>query len=248
MFAWILRGLVVNEFDSGKYDELITSPGGQITTITEGEATIIRFGFTDSDDEAYTFEWAGWGILYTLSWAILAVCASTYFLSSIRFATGGSLVTEKGDDEVEEIDEADMVAIPFKRVDLTFKDIHYTVKASTSDEKLEILKGVYGVVEAGRMTALMGSSGAGRLGFVSCDAGSATIPIVLTFPVLALHLHFKRKNNSDGCSRHEKEFRRNRRRNSIERTPSRGEFVSSLHGVCGAVRCSVSSAHYPRDC
>jgi ABC-type multidrug transport system fused ATPase/permease subunit len=166
MFAWLLRGLVVNEFDSGKYNELvnITLSNNQIKTVTEGEAIIMRFGFTDSDDEAYTFEWAGWGILFTLSWAILAIYGSTYFLSTIRFAIGGSLVTEKGDDEVEEIDEGDMVTIPFKRVDLTFKDIHYTVKASTSDEKLELLKGIYGVVEAGRMTALMGSSGAGRSG------------------------------------------------------------------------------------
>jgi hypothetical protein len=166
MFAWLLRGLVVNEFDSGKYNELvnITLSDNQTITVTEGEATIIRFGFTNSDGDAYTFEWAGWGILFTLSWAILAICGSTYFLSTIRFATGGSLVTEKGDDDAEEIDEADMVAIPFKRVDLTFKDIHYTVKASTSDEKLELLKGIYGVVEAGRMTALMGSSGAGMSG------------------------------------------------------------------------------------
>ena len=169
MFAWILRGLVVNEFDSGKYDEFvnITSSDNQTTTrtVTEGEATIIRFGFTNSDGEAYTFEWAGWGILFTLTWAILAIYGSTYFLSTIRFATGGSLVTEKGDGDAEEIDEADMVAIPFKRVDLTFKDVHYTVKASTSDEKLELLKGIFGVVEAGRMTALMGSSGAGKSGF-----------------------------------------------------------------------------------
>jgi hypothetical protein len=166
MFAWILRGLVVNEFDSGRYDELlnVTSSEGQITTITEGEATIIRFGFIDSDNEAYTFEWAGWGILFTLLWTIIAVWGSTYFLTSIRFSTGGSLITDKGDDEVDDIDEADMVAIPFKRVDLTFKDVHYTVKASTSDEKLELLKGIYGVVEAGRMTALMGSSGAGMSG------------------------------------------------------------------------------------
>jgi hypothetical protein len=133
---------------------------------TTGENTLIGFGFSDSKDEAYTFEWAGWGILFTLLWAIISVFASTYFLSSIRFTTGGTLVTEKGDDDGEEIDEADMVAIPFKRVDLTFKDIHYTVKASTSDEKLEILKGIDGFVEAGRMSALMGSSGAGTLGLV----------------------------------------------------------------------------------
>jgi hypothetical protein len=188
MFAWILRGLVVNEFDSGKYDELvnITSPDGNITTKTEGDAIISRFGFTDSNGDAYTFEWAGWGILFTLLWAILAIYGSTYFLSTIRFATGGSLVTDKGDDEVEEIDEADMVAIPFKRVDLTFNDIHYTVKASTSDEKLELLKGIYGVVEAGRMTALMGSSGAGRFGFFPCIVGSATMVLMLLVLCLPL--------------------------------------------------------------
>jgi hypothetical protein len=88
MFAWILRGLVVNEFDSGK--RWSASPRENLTTtVTEGEATIIRFGFTNSDGDAYTFEWAGWGILFTLSWAILAICGSTYFLSTIRFATGG---------------------------------------------------------------------------------------------------------------------------------------------------------------
>jgi ABC-type transport system involved in cytochrome bd biosynthesis fused ATPase/permease subunit len=143
---------------------LVNSPDGQNTTISEGEAILIRFGFTDNDDEPFTSEWAIWGILFAFLWAILAIFASTYFLSTIRFATGGSLAADKGDDEIEEIDEADMVAIPFKRVDLTFKDIHYTVKASTSDEKIEILKGINGVVEAGRMTALMGSSGAGTLG------------------------------------------------------------------------------------
>ena len=45
---------------------------------------------------------------------------------------------------------------------MTFKGIRYTVKASTSDEDIELLKGVDGVIESGKMTALMGSSGAGK--------------------------------------------------------------------------------------
>lgn len=49
--------------------------------------------------------------------------------------------------------------IPFQKVNLTFKHMHYTVTASTSNEKLELLKGIDGFVEAGKMTALMGSSG-----------------------------------------------------------------------------------------
>jgi ABC-type multidrug transport system ATPase subunit len=42
---------------------------------------------------------------------------------------------------------------------LTFTDIHYTVRSSITKEDLELLKGVDGFVEAGKMTALMGSSG-----------------------------------------------------------------------------------------
>ena len=42
-------------------------------------------------------------------------------------------------------------------MNLTFSDMHYVVKASTSDEHLELLKGVTGYVEGGKMTALMGS-------------------------------------------------------------------------------------------
>ncbi|KAL7562290.1 hypothetical protein ACA910_014509 [Epithemia clementina (nom. ined.)] len=55
-----------------------------------------------------------------------------------------------------------MSPVPYKRVDLTFRDIKYSVKSSISDEKLELLKGISGIVETGRMTALMGSSGAGK--------------------------------------------------------------------------------------
>jgi len=62
------------------------------------------------------------------------------------------------EDEDEDVDVS-TVEIPFQKVNLTFKDMHYTVTASTSNEKLELLKGIDGFVEAGKMTALMGSSG-----------------------------------------------------------------------------------------
>jgi len=87
---------------------------------------------------------------------------SIYCLNHIRFATGKSLMTDKGSEEMEPIHESDIVRMPFKSANLTFKNVRYVVKASTTDEQLELLKGVDGVVEAGKMTALMGSSGAGK--------------------------------------------------------------------------------------
>lgn len=65
----------------------------------------------------------------------------------------------KEEEEEEDVDASE-AEIPFQKVNLTFKDMHYTVTASTSNEKLELLKGIDGFIEAGKMTALMGSSGA----------------------------------------------------------------------------------------
>jgi hypothetical protein len=149
-FGWILRGLAVNEFDSGKYDE----PSG-VGNQTTGQAILSRFGFVDSDDVAYQFDWTWWAILFSLLVCALSVFASTYFLEHIRFATGKSLATDLGEEE--EIEESESIALPFQRVDLTFRDMRYTVKASVGNEKLELLKGIDGIVEAGKMTALVSS-------------------------------------------------------------------------------------------
>ena len=151
--AWGLRGLIVNEFDSGKYDEI---PEG--SNLTEGEQILVRFGFT-IDDEPFTEEWLWWGLLFTIGCGLLSVFASAGCLNSVRFATGKSLVTDQGSDEIQELPEDEKIELPFKRVDLTFTDIHYTVQSSITNEHLELLKGVDGAVMAGRMTALMGSSG-----------------------------------------------------------------------------------------
>jgi hypothetical protein len=154
-FSWLFRAVVVNEFDSGRYNQQITLPTGEL--ISEGEAILARFGFVDGNDLPYTFEWVYWALLFSCGSAIIACCAAILFLSNIRFVTGQSLVTDSGSSEEEDVDKTqEDVQIPFKKVDLTFKDIHYTVKASTSDEKLELLKGIDGVVQAGKMTALMG--------------------------------------------------------------------------------------------
>ena len=154
-FSWLFRAVVVNEFDSGRYNQLINLPTGEV--VTEGEAVLIRFGFVDGNDLPYTFEWVFWALLFSCGAAVIACCTSIFFLSNVRFATGQTLVTDSGSSEAEITEDAkEDVQIPFKKVDLTFKDIRYTVKASTSDEKLELLKGIDGVVEAGKMTALMG--------------------------------------------------------------------------------------------
>uniref|UniRef100_A0A7S2YLL6 ABC transporter domain-containing protein n=1 Tax=Entomoneis paludosa TaxID=265537 RepID=A0A7S2YLL6_9STRA len=160
--SWVFRALAVNEFDSGAYDE----PAFEGSELTLGEQILITFGFTDSDGDPYDYIWVAYGIFVLIGLSFVALVITTISYIHIRFATGKPLEIEI-DEEAEEAqikagDSQNMTSIPFERVDLTFKDMHYTVQSSITKESLELLKGIDGVVEAGKMTALMGSSGAGK--------------------------------------------------------------------------------------
>ena len=125
-FAWALRALCVNEFQSGQYDNIMEGSGG----LTQGEQILIQFGITDGNGDPYTSEWVWWGFLFTLGWGIFSMTMSIICLKRIRFTTGASLVTDSGSDEEETFDESQEVTIPFTRVNLTFKNIHYRVMSS----------------------------------------------------------------------------------------------------------------------
>ena len=56
-------------------------------------------------------------------------------------------------------EKTDELSIPFTPVDLSFDNLVYEVTASTSKDKLRLLNEVSGVFRAGRLCALMGSSG-----------------------------------------------------------------------------------------
>ena len=250
-FAWSFRGFVVNEFASGRYSTIVDTPSGPVT---QGDAILIQYGFVDSDDDPYSFEWAGWGVLFAMLCCILAVFCSVICLSGLRFETGKSLVTDKGEldqsDDDEDVDDeatTNEVEIPFKRVDLTFKGIHYIVKASTSDEKLELLKGIDGVVAAGQMTALMGSSGAGKTSKFLNTEGINIEYVVFYFQIFTTDSNLPPTFSSNGCPCHEKEFWRDSWRSKTQWSSSGGEFVSALDRICRAVRHSVTSAYHQRD-
>jgi len=165
IFAWAFRGLIVNEYDSGKYE----ADSGQYDAyagrnLTDGEIALKQGGFVDRNGDPYTSEWAGYSILFSLFICIIAILLTSIALVKVRFATGKSLANasiEEVEDNDTEISQV-KAELPFQKASLTFKDIHYTVISSIGKEKIELLKGIDGIVEAGKMTALMGSSGAGK--------------------------------------------------------------------------------------
>ncbi|KAG7350244.1 ABC-2 type transporter-domain containing protein [Nitzschia inconspicua] len=159
IFAWAYRGLTVNEYMSGKYDFESQVPG-----LTQGELVLTQLGFVDRNGQAYGFEWAGYSLLFSLLICLVSVVSASIFLNKVRFATGKSLANdsiEQEEDKNVEVKEV-KTELPFQPVNLTFKDMHYTVTSSIGKEKIELLKGIDGVIAAGKMTALMGSSGAGK--------------------------------------------------------------------------------------
>jgi hypothetical protein len=82
---------------------------------------------------------------------------SSIFLDRVRFATGKSLANdsiEKMEDKNDEIKQV-RAELPFQEVNLTFKDVHYTVTSSIGNDKIELLKGIDGVIAARKMTALV---------------------------------------------------------------------------------------------
>eukprot|EP00804_Cyclotella_cryptica_P013018 CCRYP_002341-RD/>CCRYP_002341-RD protein AED:0.11 eAED:0.11 QI:152/1/1/1/0.88/0.94/18/731/1289 len=157
MFAWVIRALAINEFRSPEYDDVIADDG-----TTSGEAILSQFGFA-LNGEPLEYVWVWYTLLFCIGVCIFSVIVSVICLNHVRFATGkaasgGSLEV----NEKEATSSPTHVSLPVKGATLTFKDVHYTVTASTSREKLELLKGVTGFFTAGKMTALMGSSGAGK--------------------------------------------------------------------------------------
>jgi ABC-type multidrug transport system ATPase subunit len=183
--AWALRAYTLLEFKSAKYDGL-TPSGDRV-----GDLYLDAYGFRKDE----VFAWGAVGYLFGFWLAMLAL--TTLALTYLRFTghVGGPDETEKGAEQVEMMDftrphaasasEAEKVGsdeegerkdlgLPFTPVTLTFKDVWYTVTLDKSHEKLDLLQGISGYFKPGTMTALMGSSGAGKTTLMDVLGGRKT--------------------------------------------------------------------------
>ena len=151
--AWAYRNLVLNEFTSSRY------------TQEESETILRGVGFVDSDGSIFTREWIKWGYTYMCLHLFLTVLTSATILALCRVngdPPPDQEEVEKSNQEMNAQTHNDDVNIPFRPITLSFENICYDVKASTSGEDLRLLNDVSGYFKAGEMTCLMGSSGAGK--------------------------------------------------------------------------------------
>ena len=153
-FAWMLRGMVINEFQSGAYDDINPLSGE-----TVGETILDYFGFT-FNGEPMDYSWVWYSLAFAAGIGLLSIVASNFFLSKVRYETGKPTESKTKMSSVENERRTpadDSFDLPFKKANLTWKGIRYTVKASTSGESISLLQGVDGFIEPGKLTALMGS-------------------------------------------------------------------------------------------
>jgi ABC-type multidrug transport system fused ATPase/permease subunit len=151
-FAWTYRALIVNEFRSASYED--------------PDEILITLGFVLENGDPFGQEWVGYSFAYLIPYLVLCAVLTGLGLTYVKDAGGaapdpmaGHTPNENGEDDE---DDRATIEIPFKAVDLSFSDICYEVKASTSKKQLKLLNNVNGIFRGGRLCALMGSSGAGK--------------------------------------------------------------------------------------
>lgn len=92
--------------------------------------------------------------------------------SNFGSVEGGHGSEVAGAEETDALEGEEEFDIQFVPVTLSFSDICYDVIASKGKENIRLLNNVYGMFEAGRMCALMGSSGAGESLLISPSRSS----------------------------------------------------------------------------
>lgn len=145
--AWTFQGLLVNEFTSGKYDVL--------------EGNGLRF--LSSRGFQTERKWVWYTFAYLIPYNFVSGLVLGVVLMNVRIEPEISQLTNKNKVTIGDLEEEeDDFNLPFTPVDLTFDKMVYEVKTSKGEETLKLLNEVSGVFAAGRMVALMGSSGAGK--------------------------------------------------------------------------------------
>jgi hypothetical protein len=146
--AWAFQALLLTEFTSAKYYEVAL--GGLY-----GDNFLTVRGFPVDP------VWIWYGVAFLLGYLFITTGILSVVLTYVRIQPIRNEVKPHKVVQKQASKEKDDFNLPFTPVDLTFEDLVYEVKASTGNETLRLLNTVSGVFGAGRLCALMGSSGAG---------------------------------------------------------------------------------------
>ncbi|KAL3670757.1 hypothetical protein V7S43_003945 [Phytophthora oleae] len=187
--TWSIRALSINQYRSDSMDVCVYDGVDYCKDygMTMGVYYLDLFGI---ETEKY---WIVYGIVYTLAIYILFMFMSFLGLEYLRYEAPENVdVSEKPiEDEYyalmrtpkssasnttgDYVVELDTREKNFTPVTMAFEDLHYFVpNPKNPSEQLELLKGINGFAVPGSITALMGSSGAGKTTLMDVIAGRKT--------------------------------------------------------------------------
>ena len=153
--AWAMQGMATNQFFSSNYNGYSCEIDGVLHTLGETALASPR-GWQSSG-----MEWVGYTFAFLVPYIALFAGVTWLALKYIRIEPERQSLKKKVNIGFPNKKTGE-VNISFIPVDLSFEDLTYEVTASTTNEQLCLLNNVSGVFKAGRMCALMGSSGAGK--------------------------------------------------------------------------------------
>ncbi|GMF30840.1 unnamed protein product [Phytophthora lilii] len=198
--AWCLRALDVNEYRAAKYDVCVFEGVDYCSKFnaTMGEYFLSEYSVPSSS------VWVWTGVIYLIGAYLLFMALGAFVLEYKRYDGPRNVVLTPTDVEqsssTEPSNDYALVSTPknsstspgsscqedvavnvhtreknFVPVTLAFEDLWYSVpKPSNPKESIDLLKGISGIAEPGTLTALMGSSGAGKTTLMDVIAGRKT--------------------------------------------------------------------------
>ncbi|KAI9916685.1 hypothetical protein PsorP6_016796 [Peronosclerospora sorghi] len=173
--AWGNRALVINQYSDSKFDKCVF----------KGVDYCARYGKTMYKYSLSTFEvpsdkvWLGLGIVFLAAAYVFFMLLSYLVLEYHRYERPEN-VTLDTKTETDVSEDYGLITTPrtekqFVPVTLAFKDLWYSVPdPSNPNESINLLKGISGYALPGTITALMGSSGAGKTTLMDVIAGRKT--------------------------------------------------------------------------
>ncbi|KAI9988512.1 hypothetical protein PInf_021943 [Phytophthora infestans] len=174
------KAMAINQYRSSEFDVCVYDDVdycAKYSGMTMGEYYLDLFDFVTEK------EWVAYGIIYLLAIYVVFMFLSYLALEYVRYET-----PENVDVSVKPIEDESsyiltetpkaankpdvVVELP---VGAPFQDLHYFVPdPHNPKEQLELLKGINGYAVPGSITALMGSTGAGKTTLMDVIAGRKT--------------------------------------------------------------------------
>ncbi|KAL8225145.1 hypothetical protein R6Q57_017702 [Mikania cordata] len=174
--SYAQSAIAVNEFTATRWMQNLT---GTNTTVGYG---VLKFHHLPTEEYWY---WLGVGalLLYALFFNIIVTLTLAYLKRKCLFINFS--ISVAGDQAPPVTSETDSrkrgMILPFKPLSMTFHNVNYFVDMpkdmvleGAADKKLQLLSDVSGVFLPGVLTALMGSSGAGKTTLMDVLAGRKT--------------------------------------------------------------------------